>query len=590
MASTGLSLPRSRFARSGILAPLAALLAQACSQPPAIATVEQLDLERFMGDWYVIASIPTFIERGAHNAVETYRLERRRHDRHDVHVPARRFDGDAVTYRRAASSATEVDRDLGHAVRLADQGRLPHRLRRTPTTRRPWSRAHASATTCGSWRARRRSRRADYQRLTSNSSRAIGLRRRQACSGCRSDGERLASMRRRLAAAAAALVRQLGADVRRPSEPDAHRLAARRAVRRAAPRVPRRGLGRRRAPLAIGVAVALYALRMFAITAFYHRYFSHRAFRTSRAVQFVFALLGASAVQRGPLWWAAHHRHHHAHADRPTDAHSPRQHGFLWSHMGWFLARANFATRCELVPRSRALSRSCACSTASTRGAGCAGGRRCTLPVRWLERFAPALGTNGLQLVVWGFCVSTVVALPRDVRHQLAGAPLRHAPLRDARRLAQQLRPRAAHVRRGLAQQPPPLPGRGAPGLLLVGDRPHLLRAARARGARTHLGPAARAARRSTAGDAARGAAVKIAIVGAGIAGNVAAHRLHARARHHRVRGGRPRRRPHAHARHRARRRAHAVDTGFIVFNDRTYPHFIALLDELGVASQPTAR
>ncbi|MEF9979426.1 MAG: acyl-CoA desaturase, partial [Thermomonas sp.] len=61
---------------------------------------------------------------------------------------------------------------------------------------------------------------------------------------------------------------------------------------------------------ALWVALALYALRMFAITGFYHRYFSHRAFRTSRPVQFAFAVLGAASVQRGPLWWAAHHRHH----------------------------------------------------------------------------------------------------------------------------------------------------------------------------------------------------------------------------------------------------------------------------------------
>src|SRR5262245_8024601 len=65
------------------------------------------------------------------------------------------------------------------------------------------------------------------------------------------------------------------------------------------------------------VAVALYAVRMLAITGFYHRYFSHRTFRTSRVVQFIFASLGSMAVQRGPLWWAAHHRHHHAHSDDP---------------------------------------------------------------------------------------------------------------------------------------------------------------------------------------------------------------------------------------------------------------------------------
>ena len=102
-------------------------------------------------------------------------------------------------------------------------------------------------------------------------------------------------------------------------------------------------------PFAIGVAIALFALRMFAITAFYHRYFSHRAFRTTRGWQFVFAVLGAAAVQRGPLWWAAHHRRHHAHSDQPNDTHSARQDGFLWSHMGWFLVRENFATRTRLV-------------------------------------------------------------------------------------------------------------------------------------------------------------------------------------------------------------------------------------------------
>jgi stearoyl-CoA desaturase (delta-9 desaturase) len=145
---------------------------------------------------------------------------------------------------------------------------------------------------------------------------------------------------------------------------------------------------------ALWLAAVLFALRMFAITAFYHRYFSHRAFRTSRAMQFLFALLGASAVQRGPLWWASHHRHHHAHADRPADAHSARQHGFAWSHTGWFLSRANFAPRGELV---RDLAR---------------------FPeLRLLDRFdalvplalaAGLYAAGGLEFLVWGFCVSTV--------------------------------------------------------------------------------------------------------------------------------------------------------------------------------------
>jgi stearoyl-CoA desaturase (delta-9 desaturase) len=147
-------------------------------------------------------------------------------------------------------------------------------------------------------------------------------------------------------------------------------------------------------PAAVTLAAALFALRMFAITAFYHRYFSHRAFRTSRAVQFLFALLGASAVQRGPLWWASHHRHHHAHADRPADAHSARQHGFAWSHTGWFLSRAIFAARPELVPDLARYPE-----------------------LRLLDRFdalvplalaAGLYAAGGLEFLVWGFCVSTV--------------------------------------------------------------------------------------------------------------------------------------------------------------------------------------
>ena len=159
--------------------------------------------------------------------------------------------------------------------------------------------------------------------------------------------------------------------------------------------------------VAVVVAVALFALRMFAMTAFYHRYFSHRAFRTSRAAQFVFAVLGATAVQRGPLWWASHHRHHHAHADRPADSHSASEHGFLWSHVGWFLARDNFVARLKLVPdlarypELRWLDRFDvavpALLAAALYGAGW-----------WLEQAAPELGTSGPQLVVWGFCISTV--------------------------------------------------------------------------------------------------------------------------------------------------------------------------------------
>ena len=158
---------------------------------------------------------------------------------------------------------------------------------------------------------------------------------------------------------------------------------------------------------ALLVALALYALRMFAITGFYHRYFSHRAFRTSRPVQFAFAVLGASSVQRGPLWWAAHHRHHHVHADTAADPHTPRK-GFWRSHAGWFLTRGGFRTDQSRIgdllkfPELRWLDRYDTAIpvvlAALLFGAGMA-----------LERWAPGLGTNGPQLLVWGFFVSTVV-------------------------------------------------------------------------------------------------------------------------------------------------------------------------------------
>jgi stearoyl-CoA desaturase (delta-9 desaturase) len=161
---------------------------------------------------------------------------------------------------------------------------------------------------------------------------------------------------------------------------------------------------------AVSVAIGLYALRMFAITAFYHRYFAHRAFKTSRALQFAFAVLGATAVQRGPLWWAAHHRHHHANADRPADAHSPSQHGFLWSHMGWFLTRASFRTKTHLVkdlarfPELVKLDRFDSAVPALLAAALYALGES-------LEHALPGLGTSGPQLLVWGFAVSTVAVL-----------------------------------------------------------------------------------------------------------------------------------------------------------------------------------
>jgi len=89
----------------------------------------------------------------------------------------------------------------------------------------------------------------------------------------------------------------------------------------------------------VALALALYYVRMFGVTGGYHRYFSHRTYRTSRAFQFVLAVLAQSSVQKGALWWAAHHRDHHKYSDTPKDPHSYRDYGFWYSHVGWILSR-----------------------------------------------------------------------------------------------------------------------------------------------------------------------------------------------------------------------------------------------------------
>ncbi|HET9948205.1 MAG TPA: fatty acid desaturase [Longimicrobiales bacterium] len=93
---------------------------------------------------------------------------------------------------------------------------------------------------------------------------------------------------------------------------------------------------------ALLVAALLYAVRMWAITAGYHRYFSHRSYKTSRVFQFLLAFLGQTSAQRGVIWWSAVHRHHHLHSDTELDVHSPRQHGFWYAHVGWIFNPSNW--------------------------------------------------------------------------------------------------------------------------------------------------------------------------------------------------------------------------------------------------------
>ena len=85
------------------------------------------------------------------------------------------------------------------------------------------------------------------------------------------------------------------------------------------------------------LCAVLYVTRLFCITAGYHRYFAHRTYKMGRVPQFLMAFGGTTAVQKGPLWWASHHRIHHRFTDLDGDVHSPRE-GFWWSHVGWILS------------------------------------------------------------------------------------------------------------------------------------------------------------------------------------------------------------------------------------------------------------
>jgi stearoyl-CoA desaturase (delta-9 desaturase) len=148
-------------------------------------------------------------------------------------------------------------------------------------------------------------------------------------------------------------------------------------------------------PLDLVLCGACYFVRMFGITAGYHRYFSHRSYRTSRIFQFLLAVLGCSALQKGPLWWSAHHRSHHRHSDTPDDPHSPITRSLWWSHLGWILDPESDATNIHEVRDWVRYPE-----------------------LRWLNRWhwLPAIGMGALCLwiggwsgVVWGVFVSTVL-------------------------------------------------------------------------------------------------------------------------------------------------------------------------------------
>ena len=158
---------------------------------------------------------------------------------------------------------------------------------------------------------------------------------------------------------------------------------------------------------AVGVCLLLYWIRMFAITGGYHRYFSHKTYQTSRIVQFILAFVGATSAQKGPIWWASHHRHHQRHSDTTEDIHSPIVSGVYYAHVGWVLSTQFIATRYDQVkdllkfPELRLIDRFYLVPPI-------------ILAISlyyfgvWIETSFPQLETTAFQMLVWGFFISTV--------------------------------------------------------------------------------------------------------------------------------------------------------------------------------------
>ncbi len=145
----------------------------------------------------------------------------------------------------------------------------------------------------------------------------------------------------------------------------------------------------------LALAITLYVARMFFITAGFHRYFSHRAFKTSRPVQAVLAFGAQTSLQRGALFWAAKHRHHHRFSDTPHDVHSAVRDGFWWAHLGWSTSTTSNGTDLTKVADLAKFPE-----------------------LVWLNRWKhlPAvmlavalLLLGGVHALVWGFFVSTVL-------------------------------------------------------------------------------------------------------------------------------------------------------------------------------------
>lgn len=161
---------------------------------------------------------------------------------------------------------------------------------------------------------------------------------------------------------------------------------------------------------ALIVALFFFTWRGLALSISYHRYFSHRSFKTSRGFQAILALAGSICMQRGALWWASNHRNHHQHSDTEKDPHSPVAHGFWHSHMGWALEKKSFITDYSRVrdfdsyPELKWLNE----HSDLIHGLFAI---FLFLLGEGLRILRPEWGTNGLQFVVWGYLISGLTHL-----------------------------------------------------------------------------------------------------------------------------------------------------------------------------------
>ena len=147
----------------------------------------------------------------------------------------------------------------------------------------------------------------------------------------------------------------------------------------------------------VGLWAASHFLRAIGLTLAYHRYFAHRAFQMNRAARFAWTWIAASAMQKGPLWWAGHHVNHHRYADRDGDPHSPMVSGLYYAHIGWFLNDAKHDRLEATNPVIRDFSKAPEIAFID---------RYFAVPPLVLAAVLYLAG--GMPWLIWGFCLPTM--------------------------------------------------------------------------------------------------------------------------------------------------------------------------------------